>query len=116
MWKKLLIKIFAGILTIWLAERLFDSVEIVSNSYWQNIALIGTSLGMISFFVKPILNKITFILKILTFGIFEIILNLLIFIVIDAFFEALQIKNLTDLFLTTLLFGIIDFLSSIITS
>jgi uncharacterized membrane protein YvlD (DUF360 family) len=116
MLRKLLIKIVAGILTIWLADHFLKSVKIVSVSYWKNVLLIGTSLGLISFFIKPILNKITFIFKLLTFGVFEIILNLLIFIVLDAFFDTLQIKTLSDLILITLIYGVIDFLSNIISS
>lgn len=115
-------KILVGILTIFLADKIIPNVslKIISEKsnffgiplkeYWQILILIGVTLGILNFFVKPILDKITFLLRLLTFGIFGIILNMLILWVLDILFLELEIVGISPLFLAALLSMAINFL------
>ena len=119
--KKLIWQIIGGILGIFLAQRFVPGIslnvlpESKFFSYhltqkWQMIVLVGGSLGLINFFIKPILDKITLPLKLLTFGLFSLILNMAIIWFLDLLFLELDIVGLFSLFLTTLICWFISFL------
>jgi len=115
-------QIIGGILGIFLATKFVPgvSLEIIPGKSiffglaltqrWQIIVLVGGVLGLINFFIKPILNKITLPLKVLTLGLFSLILNMAVIWVLDVLFLELQISGLIPLFWTTIIVWLINFL------
>jgi len=113
--ERLIWSILAGILAIFLATRFVPGVSleiipgesvywgVVFTQRWQILVLVGTILGLINFFVKPILDKITLPLKILTLGVFSLILNMAIIWILDVLFLEFQILGIIPLFWTTML-------------
>ncbi len=96
--------ILAGITGLWLATGI-PGVDF--QGPFQSLALAGFALGLINFAVKPILDIITFPLKILTFGLFSIFMNMAIVWIIDVvFFE--KIFTLWPLFLATIIISILN--------
>lgn len=120
--ERLIWQIIAGILGIFLAvkfvpgvslgiipgESSFFGVELTQE--WQILILVGAILGLINFFIKPILDKITLPLKILTLGVFSLIINMAIIWFVDIFFRELQISGLLALFFSTIIIWGISFL------
>ncbi|MFQ6050025.1 MAG: phage holin family protein, partial [Candidatus Paceibacterales bacterium] len=74
------------------------------------LILVGAILGLINFFIKPILDKITLPLKILTLGVFSLIINMAIIWFVDIFFRELQVSGLLALFFSTIIVWGISFL------
>jgi putative membrane protein len=70
---------------------------------WQILIFIGIILGLINFFIKPILNLITLPLRILTLGLFSLILNMLIILILDIIFPEFKILGIVPLFWTTII-------------
>ena len=121
MTQKLFWHIVGGILGIFLAVRFVPgvSLKVLPDSsflgfritqFWQILFLIGGILGLINFFIKPILDKITLPLKILTFGLFSLILNMVIIWILDILFLEFQILGIISLFWTTIIVWLINFL------
>jgi putative membrane protein len=122
MLERLFWHIVAGILAIFLATRFIPGVSleilprgstffgIVFNQQWQILFLTGAILGIINFFVKPILKVLTLPLRILTLGLFSLILNMAIIWFLDVLLQEFQILGITALFLTTITVWIINFL------
>ena len=121
MTQKLFWHIVGGILGIFLAVRFVPgvSLEVLPDSsffgikltqFWQILFLVGGILGLINFFIKPILDKITLPLKILTFGLFSLILNMVIIWILDILFLEFQILGFIPLFWTTIIVWLINFL------
>ena len=117
--EKLFWHIIAGILAIFLAARFIAGVglEILPDSsflgfaltqYWHILVVIGGILGIVNFFIKPILNAITLPLKFLTLGLFSILLNMAIIWFIDILFLELTIVGLTPLFFTTVIVWVVN--------
>ena len=96
-----LFQIFAGILGIFLAGQFIPGVEFTGPI--QSLALAGFILGLINFFLKPILKFITLPLKILTLGLFGLVINMGMIWIVDVLFPEFIISGLYPLFLTTLL-------------
>jgi putative membrane protein len=119
--EKLFWRILSGILGIFLAVKFVPgvSLEVLPESsffgikltqFWQILILVGGILGLINFFIKPILDKITLPLKILTFGLFSLIINMVIIWILDILFLEFQILGIISLFWTTIIVWLINFL------
>ena len=114
MFNRLILQIIAGILGLWLATQFVTGVileiipgqseffGIVFTERWQILVLVGAVLGLINFFIKPILKAITLPLRILTLGLFGLIINMLMIWVVDIIFPELTILGITSLFWTTI--------------
>jgi putative membrane protein len=118
--QKLFWHIVGGILGIFLAVKfvLGVSLKVLPDSsffgiiliqFWQILFLVGGILGLINFFIKPVLDKITWPLKILTLGLFSLILNMVIIKFLDILFLEFQILGLIPLFWTTAIVWLINF-------
>ena len=112
--ERLFWQIVAGVLGIFLATKFVPgvSLEIIPSQSqffgieftapWQILVLVGGVLGLVNFFIKPILKIITLPLRILTFGLFSLVMNMLMVWLVDILFPELTILGLIPLFWTTL--------------
>lgn len=112
--KRLILQITAGILGLWLAIRFVPRVEFAGH--WQILILAGLILGLINFFIKPIVKIITLPLRILTFGLFGLIINIGIVWIVTIVFPELKISGVLSLFLTSIIIWALNFILSLLIS
>ena len=105
---KLIFQIIAGILGLWLATKFVPGVEFSGSL--QALCLAGLVLGLINFFIKPILKLITLPIRILTLGLFSLVINIaIVWLVADVLFPGdLEIHGLLPLFFTTLIIWLVS--------
>lgn len=116
---RLILQIIAGILGIFLATKFVPgvSLEIIPGqsslfgieftASWQILLLIGFALGLINFFIKPVLKMITLPLRILTFGLFSLVINMVMVWTVDILFPELVIQGIIPLFwLSIIIWGV----------
>lgn len=116
---RLILQIIAGILGIFLATKFVPGVSlgvipgqsslfgIEFTASWQILLLIGSALGLINFFIKPVLKMITLPLRILTFGLFSLVINMVMVWTVDIFFPELVIQGIIPLFwLSIIIWGV----------
>lgn len=108
----LILQIVSGILGLWLAIQFISEVEFVGEIKY--LLLAGSILGLLNFFLKPILNFITIPLRLLTFGLFSLIINMLILWTVDLIFFELTIPMVMPLLWTTLIIWGLGFVVSIL--
>jgi putative membrane protein len=108
--KKLFWQIIAGILGIWLATKIIPNVEFTGG--FLLLILVGILLGLINFFIKPLLKLITLPLYLLTFGFFGFIINIFLVWAVDLIFPELIIPGIISLVLATLIIWIISLVFS----
>ena len=112
--RKFVSQIIAGILGFWLATLFIPEIVISilpDSSFfgfplttkWHIIVLLGIILGIINFFIKPILKIITFPLRILTLGLFGLIINMVLIWAVDLIFQEITIPWFWPLLWTTLI-------------
>lgn len=111
----LLLQVFSGILGLWLAKRFVPGVDFTGpffifpkqaalfGQFLNSLVFVGGLLGLLNYFVKPILNKITFPLRIITFNLFSLVVAMFLVWVVDIFSSELIIEGLKPLFFTTLI-------------
>ncbi|MEK9134991.1 MAG: phage holin family protein [Patescibacteria group bacterium] len=122
MWH-LFFSIVSGILGLFLAQMFVPGVSlivipgrIIFNipiiALWQILILTGGVLGLLNFFLKPILKLVTLPLRIITLGLFTFAINMSLVWLVDIFFPELEIKGLQAIFWTALIiFGLGIFLN-----
>ncbi len=124
--KKLLSYMIGAGLGIFLATIFISGVKVTlfsdSNFFgfpitatWQLFILFGIILGLLNFFVKPILQVITLPLQIITLGLFSFVINMALIFIIDAIFQEITIPLYLPLVYTTLIIWGLNALLSIFT-
>lgn len=100
----LIAHIIVGVIGVWLATGIPGVVFLGDLS---QIALAGLALGVINFAIKPILDILTFPLKVVTFGLFSLLLNMAIIWSVDVLVLG-KIFSLSSLFITTVIIWILN--------
>lgn len=98
---KLLLTIISGTLGLWVADYFIAGVEFTGS--WQTLLFAGIILGLINFFIKPILKLITLPVRLLTLGLFGLIINIALVWTIDIIFMEIIIEGIVPLLWTTLI-------------
>ena len=111
---KLLFNVIAAGIGLWLADMYVPGVEIavlpdssffgiILTEQWYILLLLGIILGLLNFFVKPILDIITLPLRIITLGLFGFLINMGLIFAVDAMFEEFSAPFLYPLLWTSLI-------------
>lgn len=93
------IQLVAGVLGLWLAVIIIPSVEFTGS--WLGLVSAGVVLGFLNFFLRPLVEAITFPIKLITLGLFSLIISMAMVWLVDIFFPQLIILGLLPLFLTS---------------
>lgn len=116
---KFLSQIIAGILGFWLVTLFVPEIviKVLSDSNffgfplttkWHIIVLLGIILGILNFFVKPILKIITLPLRIVTLGLFGLIINMALIWAVDLIFQEITIPWFWPLLWSTLIIWVLN--------
>ena len=111
---KILSQLLAGVLGLWLAVIFIPEIQIRvltdSNFFgipltakWQVILLLGVILGLLNIFAKPILKIIALPLRILTLGLFSLVINMILIWAVDLIFREITIPWFWPILWTTLI-------------
>ena len=111
---KLLSQIIAGALGLWLATLFVQGVVIrvypASNFFgftltqqWEIILILGIVLGLLNYFLKPILEAFSLPLEIITLGLFTVVINMALIWLLDIMFDELYVPFFLPLLYTTLI-------------
>lgn len=90
---------------IFVIGYLLKGVEIKSFFTALGVAIL---LAVINTFVKPILVFLTFPITLLTFGLFILVINALMLMLVDALVEGMKIRHFGWAFLFSLLLSILN--------
>lgn len=121
--KSLLSYIISAGLGLWLSTFFVSGVFIkvmsgsnffglAINSQWQLFILLGIILGLLNYFVKPILTIITLPLQIISLGFFSFIINVGLIWILDIIFLEFHAPLIMPLIWTTVIVWGINILFS----
>ncbi len=105
-------QIAVGVLGFYLADYFLKEVTFEDVSF---LFYAGIALGVVNFFIRPLLRIITFPLRILTLGLFTFIINIAIVWVVQAMFTEVVVGSLIALLYTTLIIWALEFILHIFT-
>ena len=101
---------------LFLAALILPTVSIEGNATQtiKTLFFAGIALGLINFFVKPVIKILAYPLKFITFGLIGLIINMVIIEGIDIIFPEIHIKGLWALFMTSLIVYASNFLVNVL--
>ncbi|MDD3170504.1 MAG: phage holin family protein [Candidatus Paceibacterota bacterium] len=101
--RNFLSKVLSGI--IGTALSLYFIKDITSDGSLSTILIVGTTIGLLFFFIRPILNAITFPLRIITLNLFSFVIIMFLVWVADCIFPSamFEIHGLANLFWMSLI-------------
>lgn len=99
MWD-LLVTLLVNSVGIFVIGYLLKGVELKS---FFTAVVVAVVLGLVNFFIKPVILFLSLPLTILTFGLFILVINAIMLMLVDAMVDDFKIKN----FWWALLFGLI---------
>jgi putative membrane protein len=110
---KLFLHIVSATLGFYIAAKLVPGVDFF-GSYFM-LVVVGVIMGLANFFIKPILKAVSLPIRILTLGLFSLIINMaLVWLVADVVFsDVIEISGLLPLFWTTLIIWFLSLLLGI---
>lgn len=97
---KIIIKLILSSLAAFIAGQIIPGVVIPDLYTGLMVAVV---LGVINTFVKPILTILTLPITILTFGLFSVILNIVLIFLVDALIPTFSVSSI----LSALFFGVV---------
>ncbi|MFH1036976.1 MAG: phage holin family protein [Patescibacteria group bacterium] len=109
------LQIIAGVAGLFLADRFVNGVEFNGplffwpkneaeiHAFFSTLAFVGAFLGLLNGIVRPILNKITLPLRIITLNLFTLVIAVAMVWITDIIFSELIITGIIALFWTTVI-------------
>lgn len=117
--KKLLSQIASAILGLWVATLFVQGVAVKvyaeSNFFgfaitqpWEMFLLLGIALGLLFYFVRPLLKTLMLPFEIITLGLFTIVIDAGLIWLVDRIFDELYVPWFLPLLYTTLIIWVLN--------
>ena len=112
--RKLLSQIIAAVAGLWLATMFVPGVVVITyptssffgfslTAQWEIFVVLGIVLGLLNYFLKPLLKLISLPLEIITLGLFTIAIDMVLIWVLDLMFDELTVPLFLPLLYTVLI-------------
>ncbi len=112
--KRLLSQVITASLGLWLAAWFVPGIIIRAypnsnffgiplTAQWEVILVLGIVLGLLNYFLKPLLKTLALPLELLTLGLFTIVINMGLIWLLDVMFDELYAPLFLPLLYTTLI-------------
>jgi len=105
---KLIIQILTNAVAIYVAVKIVSGFTLREESFTVLLTA-GFILGMINFFIKPLLKFISAPLILFTFGLFTIVINIAMLLLLDHFITELEISGLWAAFWAMIVISAVNF-------
>ena len=117
--KRLLSQVVAATAGLWLETMFIPGVivraypesiffGIALTAQWEIFLFLGIILGLLNYFVKPLLKTITLPLEIITLGLFSLVISMFLLWILDLIFDELYFAGLLPLLYTTVIIWAIN--------
>ncbi len=109
---KVVIFIGGNALALWVATRLVDGF-VFTEPTLINFLKVGLVLGLVNAIIKPLINLIALPLRVLTLGLFTVIINIGFLYLVSFFFDFFVIEGLFAAFWAIIVMSLVNFLISL---
>ncbi|MBW6441207.1 phage holin family protein [Patescibacteria group bacterium] len=98
MFKNLIIRIITNSLAIYIAAEIVPGFTFSEKDSFIPLLTAGFILGLINYFIKPVLKLISAPIILFTLGLFTIVINIAMILLLDHFVVAMTIESLSAAF------------------
>lgn len=104
---RLIVQILTNAVAIYVAAQLVPGF-LLSDSGLLTVLTAGFVLGLINFFVRPLLKLLSFPLVLLSLGLFTIVINIAMLYLLDYALDTVSLSGLTAAFWATLVISAVN--------
>lgn len=84
------LSLFINSISVYFTSKLLDGVEL--KNFWTAVG-VAIGLGLVNIFIKPIVSLLALPLTIITLGLFSIVINAFMIMIVDYFIDTFKIKS-----------------------
>ena len=84
------LSLFVNTISVYVTSKLLSGVEL--KNFWSAVG-VAIGLGLVNFFIKPIVSLLALPLTVITLGLFSIVVNALMIMIVDYFVDTFKIKS-----------------------
>ena len=110
---KFMIRALVAALGLWLAARFVPGVKVRSG---ETLVLAALLLGLVNAFLRPVLVVLTFPLTIVTLGLFLLVLNALMILLVAGLLPGFEVHGLVAGILAAIVTGLTSWIGAMIIS
>lgn len=104
--RRLLFRIFANAVALWLAATLIDGVRL--SPVFGEVVVVALVLSAVNALVKPLIRIVALPFILLTLGLFTFVVNAAMLMLTDAFTPALSVEDFKSAFLGALVISLVN--------
>ncbi len=98
-------------LLVFLAARLIGEVSVVD---FESALIAGIALGLVNFLIKPILKILTLPITILTLGLFLLVINGLMVLLVDRLVDGFQVGGLLPAIIFSVVLAVLNTIANML--
>jgi putative membrane protein len=99
-------------LGLWVATALLGASRMSASSSWKTFVIAGLILALVNMALKPILVILSFPAIILSLGLFMLVINGFLILLVSKLYSSLHVKNLGVAIVAGIIVGLVNFLVS----
>jgi len=84
------LSLFINSISVYVTSKLLDGVEL--KNFWTAVG-VAVGLGLVNFFIKPVVSLLALPLTVITLGLFSIVINAFMIMIVDYFIDTFKIKS-----------------------
>ena len=97
-------------LGLWVAAGLLGASHLSVNHSWKVVVISGLILALVNMAIKPILVILSFPAILLSLGLFMLVINGFLILLVSKLYSSLYVKNLWAAILAGIIIGLVNFL------
>lgn len=102
-------------LGLWVAASLLGPSRLSVDGSWGTLAVAGLILALVNMAIKPLLIILSFPAIIISLGLFMLVINGLLILIVSWLYEPVYVKNLWVAIVAGLILGLVNYLITRIT-
>ena len=107
---KVIITILSNALAIYVAARLVDGIKVDLTT--TNLLIVGALLGFVNTFIRPVIKLLSFPIILLTLGIFVVIINIAMLLLVAYLLDGFAIESIRAAFWGVIIISLVNYLIS----
>ena len=111
---KLLLRLAVNAVALWVAAYILPGLDFEAG--WLNLLIVAVVFGLVNALVRPIVKILSLPLRVLTLGLFTIVINAVMLMITVGVTDALRFNEQQNTFITALLASLVISAVSIVLS
>jgi putative membrane protein len=112
LWMKFIIRWFVSSLGLWVAAAFLGADRISVSGHWVAWIIAGFVLALANMLIKPFLVFLSFPAILLTLGLFMLVVNGFLILLVSWIYNTLYVKNLGVAIVAGMILGLVNWLVS----